>query len=170
MDGTARCVSCFRTERRRGAEVVEVTMPGGGRQPAIPAELAAWRTLRRVKDGELGPPVAACAACGQPMFAVDGELPPLPRWTFQLPDGAIEVGSDGRAIDVDDDEADRRIEEQHRPALEEKPTAGQVGFALVLLAAVAGIGAILGACECPSAAMAVAGTAGASAMRGSRGT
>jgi hypothetical protein len=167
MEGTARCISCFRIERRRGAEVVEVTMAGGGRRPAIPGELAAWRTFRRVKAGELGPAVAVCAACGQPMFATEGQLPALPRWEFQLPDGPVAVGPDGRVIDGDDEAADEKVEAHHKAALDaqEQLPAGQVGFALVLLAAVMAIGGIIGMCECPSMAVIAAGTAAASGAR-----
>lgn len=164
MDGTARCISCFRAERRRGGDVVAVTMPGGGRRPAIPAELAAWRTLRRVKAGELGPPVAACAACAQPMFGVEGSLPPLARWEIPLAGGAIAVGPDGVVIGADDAEAEKRIEEHFREALVEKVPPAAMGFALVLLVMVGGIGAILGACECPT--MAIAMAAGGAGMAG----
>jgi hypothetical protein len=162
MDGTARCICCFRVERRRDAAVVEVTQPGGARRPPIPGDLAVWRTLRRVKAGELASPVAMCSACGQPMFLVEGELPPVPRWEIPLPDGVVAVGPDGRVLDADDAEADARIEAHHRPAVEDAPTAGQLGFAFLLVAAVVGIGAVVGACECPTVALAVAaGGAGA---------
>ena len=76
--GTARCGCCFRLESRVGDEVVAVTMAGGGRRPPIPGDLAAWPTLRA--PGPDGPAVAACSACGQPMFCVEGTLPPLARW------------------------------------------------------------------------------------------
>ena len=168
MEGTARCSCCFRAERRRDGEVLAVTMAGGARKPDVPADLAAWRALRRIADGELGPPVAICSACGQPMCRVDGELPPLPVWRIALGDGAIEVGPDGRPIGVDPDEADRRIEDHYRPVVEElaKPTPGQLGFGIVMFAVMLGIGAVVGACECPTFALGL--TAGAVATAAER--
>ncbi len=129
-------------------------MPGGARLPSIPKELAAWRTLRRVKAGELGPPVAACSACGQPMFCTEGELPPIERWEFPLPEGSVFVGADGCSIEADDDEVDRKVEEHYRPVQAETEAAGAVGFALVLLAMSAMLATCLGAFECPSMATA----------------
>lgn len=154
MTGTARCGCCFRLEDRENDAVLAVRMAGGGRRPPIPGDLAAWRTLRN--PGTNGPAVAACPACGQPMFCVDGELPALPRWEIVVADGPIAVGPDGHAIDLDDADADRRAEDHHREALTEKLTNGQVGFALILLAAVTTIGAVVGACECPTMAIALA--------------
>jgi hypothetical protein len=100
------------------------------------------------------------------MFAVAGELPALARWEIPLPEGPIAVGPDGIAIGVDDAEADRRIEDHHRPALEARAPVGETGFAIVML--VAAIGAIVGVCECPSMAIAVAVPAAMKAAEAAR--
>lgn len=167
MDGTARCLTCFRVEEWRGGALVGVPQPGGGRRAPVDANLAAWRTLRRVRAGELGPPVGKCPACEQPMFADRGAtLAPVGRWAIAMPDAPVWVGPDGRVLDGDDDDADKRIE-AHYEAIKPKVTAGEVGFGLVLLATVATLGAFLGVCECPSMAIAalIPAAAGARSRR-----
>lgn len=168
MDGVARCVSCFRRERRHDHEVVAVEMSGGARQPGVPSDLAAWRTLRRVKSEGLELPVAVCAACGQPMFAVEGALPPLAEWVFKLPDGDIVLRGDGSVVDVDEAEADRRVEDHHRAAVEKKESTSAVVLALGLLFVSLGLGGIISVCDCPSFAIAVAAPAGARLAKRSR--
>jgi hypothetical protein len=166
MEGTAKCSCCFRLERRRGAEVLEVLMAGGARQPEVPAPLALWRALRRVAAGELAAPVAVCEACGQPMALVEGELAPLERWEIRLGDEVIAVGPDGKPLEVDEAEAERRIEDHFRPQLVD-PNAGPValGLSLVLLTVAMGMAGIIGACECPSLAMTMAAGGAAAAGR-----
>lgn len=169
MDGVARCVSCFRRERRQDDRVVAVELAGGSRQPDVPGPLAAWRTLRRVSTGEVAPPVAVCAACGQPMVCVDGELPTLTEWRFTLPDGELVIGPDGHVRDVDEAEADRRVEEHHRPALEAGNTAGAVGLSLGLMVVAMGFGGLISLCDCPGVALTVAAPAGAKILARDRG-
>lgn len=170
MDGTTRCGTCFRSERVRDG-VPEVLIPGGGRRPDVPADLAIWRTYRRVAAGEIDAPVARCAACGQPAFGVEGALPAI-GWTISLPDGDVPIGPDGHVIDGDDADADRRIEDHHRAATEWRPTKGELGFALVASLLGAGLAAMIGLIDCPSVAIGLAAAAAApaatKAMRGSR--
>jgi hypothetical protein len=163
MAGLARCSTCFRVERREGDAVLEVVMPGGGRKPALPADLAAWRAWRDVKDGFTEAPVARCESCGQPMFKTEGELPAMQRWEFTLPDGVIAVGGNGVVLDGDDAAADQRIEAFYQDKHEPKLTNGQFGFALVLAVLGFAIAAVVGVCECPTMAMAVAVPLGARA-------
>lgn len=161
MDGTARCISCLRRERRHDQVVVEVEMAGGARKPSLPGELAAWRTFARVRSGELGPPVAVCAACGQPMFAVEGALPPLAEWVFALPDGPIVVGPDGLPVDVPLEDADQRIEAHHTPAITPPNGKAAILLASMLFIVSLGFGGLISLCDCPGVALTIAAPAGA---------
>ncbi len=161
MDGVARCISCLRRERRHDHDVVEVEMAGGARKPTLPPELAAWRTLRQVKAGELPAPAAVCAACGQPMFTVEGELPPLAEWVFALPDGPIVVGPDGVARDADDAEADQKIEAHHKPSITPPNGASAIVLASMLAIVALGFGGLISLCDCPGVALTLAAPAGA---------
>jgi hypothetical protein len=152
VPGVARCATCLRVERHDGCGDVRVVEPGGSRRPDVPGPLAAWRTLRRVKAGDLGPPVAACG-CGQPMFLVDGDLPALPSFDLVLPGETVRVGPDGRAIGDDDVAVERRIETAFAKELDVRATAGQIGFALALLAIALFLAPFIGVCEIPTIAI-----------------
>ena len=164
MHGTARCETCFRTERREDLTVIDVPTLGGVRRPALPAGLAAWRTLRASER----PPVAVCDGCGQPMFCVDGELPAMPRWEIVLPDGVVALGPDGRAIDDDDDAANRRVEAHFQAELDRREPPTQVALAVFMFAFFATIAGIIGLCDCSSVAAVAAGGAMAAGSRGGR--
>lgn len=92
-----RCASCFRTERWVRDSVkalcLEVVIEGGDRRPAVAPPLAAWRTLRRSRAGEIGPVVGRCPACGQPMIASDTSIPSLDTWDLETPGGTVRVGA-----------------------------------------------------------------------------
>lgn len=85
---------------------------GGSRRPAVHPELAAWRTLVDAHAGRTGPVVAACAACGQPMVALEEGLPSI-EWTIHTPDGPVTAkrhGLRGPTGELDWNEANDLIE------------------------------------------------------------
>jgi hypothetical protein len=167
MTGTARCDTCFRTERRQDSTVLDVPTVGGVRRPALPGGLAAWRTLR----GAQRPAVAACAGCGQPMFCIEGDLPAMPRWEVALPDGVVALGPDGRVIDADDagdDDANRRVEAHFQAELDQREPPTQLAMAMFMFTFFAMIAGIIGLCDCSSVAAVAAGGAMAASARGGR--
>lgn len=89
---SVRCRVCHREERWSG-EAREVVVEGGARRPRTHPELAAWRTLVASHTGQLGPVVAACAACGQPMVA-DQEVAAI-EWQIRTPEGSVCVKRHG---------------------------------------------------------------------------
>jgi hypothetical protein len=74
-------------------EVVEVIQVGGSRQPTTHPTLAAWRTWRASRVGELGPVVGACPACAQPLIADGPGLPAAPPWTLESAAGPFTVSA-----------------------------------------------------------------------------
>jgi hypothetical protein len=62
-------------------------MEGGLRTPSPHPTLAAWRTIRRAWEGELGSLVGPCPECAQPMFAEASKA--WKPWPLHLPDGRI---------------------------------------------------------------------------------
>lgn len=68
-------------------------LAGGARRAAEAPALAAWRILRRSRQGELGPVVAACSRCSQPMVApVGSALPAVEEWRLSTPAGDLVLG------------------------------------------------------------------------------
>jgi hypothetical protein len=90
MSWAVNCPSCHRQERWQ-PEGPTVEMEGGQRQPEGHPHLAAWRTVRRSLDGELGPIVGRCSACDQPLVALDSACPETINWTFKTPAGDYQV-------------------------------------------------------------------------------
>lgn len=119
---TIRCHCCHRVERwhgeappgRAAPDRVEVVVPGGERRPREAAPLTAWRLLRRVRQGELGPVVGACEACGQPLVANDTTFPPMDPWEIATPAGPLLVGREITGPDgpIGEVEAERWLEAQ----------------------------------------------------------
>lgn len=100
---TIRCGTCFREELWDGSQRT-VVHEGGTRRPAEAAPLAAWRVLRSARDTQIGPIVAVCPACGQPMTASNRDFPAIP-WTLVTPKGTLVVdskihGPDGELSDA----------------------------------------------------------------------
>lgn len=81
------------------------------RRPEHAPERAAWEILLAVHRGALGPVVAACPACGQPMCAETDSLPTL-EWVLQTPEGPLAVhrhGLRGPQGPIDWAEAERLV-------------------------------------------------------------
>jgi hypothetical protein len=97
---TVRCASCHRVERWQG-DLREVRSVGGARR-ALDPERRALKTVLAAIQGETGPVVAACPACGQPMLASDRGLTPI-GWSFVLPEdaGTVRIEPDGTALGPD---------------------------------------------------------------------
>ena len=117
---TVRCHSCHRIEHWHGdgpaaPERVDVVVPGGERRPSEPGPLAAWRVLRRARQGALGPVVGACSACDQPLVANDTTFPAMEVWEIPTPAGPLKVGREIVGPDgmVGDEDAERWLETQY---------------------------------------------------------
>ena len=88
---TARCSTCFRTERWTADGTQVVDMEGGRRRPSDPAYRDAWKTLRAWQEG--GPVVVGvCDMCAQPMVSTDPHATPITGWTLELPEARVLVG------------------------------------------------------------------------------
>lgn len=93
MSWEVHCPSCHRRERwLPDGPLLE--QEGGQRQPKGGPELAAWRTIRRSREGELGPVVGRCSACEQPLIATDSACPERAAWTFKTPTGDYTVNGE----------------------------------------------------------------------------
>lgn len=123
-----RCSCCHREELWTlgpgGETAIQVVRDGGGRRPSEAAPLAAWRVLRRSREGRSGVVVGVCAACRQPLVAPPGEGAPVP-WVLATPGGDVSVGAQiiGPHGVVDADAAEAFLESQFPrrivPTLEE---------------------------------------------------
>jgi hypothetical protein len=93
MSWEVHCPCCLRQERWL-PEGPQVEQEGGQRKPADGPELAAWRTIQRARNGELGPVVGRCSGCGQPLVARDPACPEHAAWTFHTPAGEYTVNGE----------------------------------------------------------------------------
>lgn len=131
-----QCRCCHRDERWSagpdGKPSIEVAIPGGERRAAIP-QVDAWMTLRASRERTIGPIVAVCAGCGQPMSASDGAFPALPSWTIRARDGDLIVGAEitGPQGIVDAPTAEQWLLAQYRASL--VPSRTDVIGALMVL-------------------------------------
>lgn len=129
------CPSCHRRESR-GPDGITVELAGGSRRPSEHPTLAAWRTLRKARQG--GRIVVGACVCGQPMLA-DPPAPGVP-WTLETPDGPVQVGSDlvGPDGPLDEDAAEALLEGHFRERLALRPgvAAFRTGLIVMMLAPV----------------------------------
>ena len=93
-----RCICCHRVERWNDGTVT-VWTEGGTRRPAGAPVVAAWNTLKRSLQHEIGPVVGKCDACGQPLIGESGMT--WFDWTLELTDEPVVVTAQG----VSDEEA-----------------------------------------------------------------
>ena len=111
---TVDCGSCHRRERWASGRV-DVILPGGQRRPTVHPTWNAWRILKRVRHGDLGPVVGACSACGQPLVA-SGPALALPEWMLETPLGNVAVGAELEDPNgtMSEEDVDRFLEGQFR--------------------------------------------------------
>ena len=88
---TARCSTCFRTERWSADGTQVVTVEGGHRRPPEPAYRKTWSVLRAWKQGG-DAVVGTCDLCSQPMTSTDAHAKPVTGWTLTLPTATVTVG------------------------------------------------------------------------------
>lgn len=124
MIAEIRCLTCHHQARWQlgagGPEPIEITQPGGSRQPSVAPELASWRVWARSLRGELGPVVGRCPHCAQPVVTTETQAPWSDPWVLPTPLGEVTVGADQLLLHrsaADLDSLDGRLEEAMAPRL-----------------------------------------------------
>jgi hypothetical protein len=116
-----RCRCCHRSERRSDGSAV-VLAEGGARRSEDP-DRDAFLALAASAEGETGPVVARCPACGGPMVSDDPAATRI-AWTLPTPQGPIVFGADGSVRPPL--EVARRMADQTWPPDQDRDPSGGV--------------------------------------------
>lgn len=92
------CHVCHREERWTAGAAgpsVDVILEGGGRRPAIDPQWQRGRTALQSVQGEIGPVVGMCEACGQ-LLVAEGAMEGVPSMLVRIdtPQGALLIDRD----------------------------------------------------------------------------